>query len=110
MILDPQRCEARRERSNQATIVVEQLGPWKVEGKRLQHQAKIDGGHRRTFLPWRIYRRRDHNRSSKIGPTTEMAVNAPKATEAHPIVLCMVDLFSFVIRMLFSSLLSLRHR
>ena len=34
-----------------------------------------------------------------------MAVNAPKATEAHPIVLRMVDLFSFMIRLLFLSAL-----
>jgi hypothetical protein len=42
---------------------------------------------------------------------TEMAVNAPKANAAHPMVLCMVDVFSFMIRMLFLSVpLLLRHR
>jgi hypothetical protein len=60
-------------------------------------------GNERDLRLWRTYRRRDQNRSSKIGPMTETAVKAPYATAAHPIVLRMVDLFSFMIRILFLS-------
>jgi hypothetical protein len=37
----------------------------------------------------------------------EMAVNAPKATDAHPIVLRIVDLLSFTIRLLLFPLLQI---
>src|SRR5713101_7627761 len=51
VILDPQRGEARRQRSNQAAVVLEELNFWKVYRKRLKHETKFDGRHRRTLLP-----------------------------------------------------------
>ncbi len=45
VILDPQRGEARRQLPNQAAIVLEELAPRKVEGKRLKHETKFDGRH-----------------------------------------------------------------
>src|SRR5437763_8927867 len=50
VIFDPQRGEARRQLSNQAAIVLEELDPWKAYGKRLKHETEFDSRHRRTLL------------------------------------------------------------
>jgi hypothetical protein len=56
-------------------------------------------------LSQKTYLRRDHSRSSRSGPTIEMAVNAPYASAAQPMVLRVVDALFFI-----PNLLSLRLR